>query len=844
MIRILFALNIAFFSVSVASADEALERYFAGLRDRQLYFVAESFGLGRLAETNLLDAERITLAVELSRTYCHHATTVLDAERSTYWQQATQVLERVRDTLPQHPRLIELDVQDAMVPVSRVEFLTHQLALYPNNRKLRSQVATTAESAIEKLTSVEDRLNRIKPQPDSVDAFDLWELKSLRQSVWLALGTTWQHHADVTDAAGSRSQSAKWLEACAREKADVELPARARVAWAGQLREQGEWNRAERLLQTVAESHPSAEIADSVLVERVRLLLAEGKAPDAAELLQKHRQRVSQVSGELSFWHVHTLAELRRITVEKGQPAETQQLERLIRDAVERTDVLIGGYWAARSHRVWKNIQSDIQYGPEISKIVRHAEAAVAEADWSLAQKRYESAIEKAIERNRREVIFELSDTRASLLIRQGKYAIAAEGLATLVMEFPDQPRTAELDLLRAICLGKVYQQQPTSANRETYSMTLQTHLKKFPQSPTTAEARWMLGSLQEARLQHTEALNYYEAIPLEHPRGPFSRTAAARCQFKIVRWLETLERREQDASRKQAIVEKRAEWERRAIQQLTQWMTPFPETATDQNAWQAEIAVWLARLNLERNPPRFAAAEDALAKVVRAESQSSTKSNRWQQVVDLAVVERIHAFAGRQRFSDALAVANAIPQIEPKRRLELLRQLQKLEVEAEDSTQRQWGKLLLSIAEPLEDARETLDQTDLQTIDLALAQALTLVGQSERAAKIYSRLTAKGMVDPEVMAAAARNLNRETDAESLARAQTYWQRVEKMTQPGTDAWFAARFHNLELMLRTGNVAEFRKLMQVTTILHPQLGGPKWRSKFQQLEKQAPRKSR
>ena len=835
---------------SATSADDALTQYFEGLRDRQLFFVAESYGLGRLAETNVLTSERIAVAVELSKTYCDHATMVSDAERVEYWQRAEQVVNDLRGTLSQHPRAIELHMQAALVPASRAKFLTKQLALYPENRQLRTQVESVTQTAIDELQTVAENLNAMEPRPGVVDSLDLWELKSLRQAVWLALGTAWQNHADATGDSQSLTQAAKWLETAAREKADAEWTARARIAWAANLRRQKQWNHAERLLQTVAESQPSIEIADSALVERVRLLLAEGKSPDAAELLQKRRQHVSRVSGELAYWHVVTLAALRQVTVEKNQPAETQKLTQLIRDAVQRTDVLIGGYWSARSQQVWSQIEAETRYGPEIAKRIRQAETAEAQNNGPIALQRYENAIEMAERSNRRDVVFELNDTRASLLIRQQRFADAADALATTVAEFPDRPRTAELDLLHAICLGKLYQQTPTAESREAYSQALQSHLEDFSQSATSAEARWMLGSLQEARLQHTDALQYFRAIPLDHPRGPIARVAAARCYLKIVRWLDSLGRQTDDPSRQQSIAEKRSEWERHAIQELSQWITPFPETPTAKNSWQAETAVWLARLQLERIPPRYAAADEALAQVFQVGEvfqdgeEASTVSERWQVVMTSAAVDRVLALAGEHRFSDAKAAAERLHRSSLARRLELLRRLQSLEDDTPDALKKAWGELLLIVAAPLDTDRDTFNPTDQQTIDLAMAQAYSAVGQSTRAGKIYRRLIENGTVDAEILASAAENLNQETDPKALARAQAYWQRAEKTSPPGSDAWFAARFHNLDLMLRRGNIADFRKLLGVTKILHPDFGGPNWQAKFEQLEREALEKSR
>ena len=353
MIQFYLPIFIVLANVAWASADDSLERYFQGLRDRQLFFVAESYGLGRLADANVLASERIAVAVQLAKTYCEHATIAAESERAEYWERAKQVLAEVRGTSSRHPRVVELNLQAAKIPADRAEFLGRQLALYPDDSELRADAEITVETAIQQLITVEESLRQMKPQP-AVDSLDLWELKSLRQTVWLALGRTWLLRAEITDEAGALAESAKWLEQATHEKADRELTARARIAWAANLRRQQQLGQAERLLQAVSESQPSLEIADMVVVERVQQLLAEGNSPDAAELLQKHRQRTSRVSGELAFWHVKTMTALRKVTVDKQQTAETERLEQLIHDTAERAEILIGGYWSVRCQRIWQ----------------------------------------------------------------------------------------------------------------------------------------------------------------------------------------------------------------------------------------------------------------------------------------------------------------------------------------------------------------------------------------------------------------------------------------------------------------------------------------------------------
>src|SRR5262245_30305276 len=78
---------------STSMADEEASRYFAELRRRHLFRVAEAYCLHQLERSSLDNETRADLTLELSRTFIEHARNAPRAEQGDLWQRAAQLLD-------------------------------------------------------------------------------------------------------------------------------------------------------------------------------------------------------------------------------------------------------------------------------------------------------------------------------------------------------------------------------------------------------------------------------------------------------------------------------------------------------------------------------------------------------------------------------------------------------------------------------------------------------------------------------------------------------------------------------------------------------------------------------
>src|SRR5687767_4672862 len=90
----------------VASADSRDQQYIAGLRQRRLFELAETYCQQRLAAANLDDVNRADLTIELVRTYALHALHQPPAEREAWFKRAHYLAAEYVRTKPTRAVLI------------------------------------------------------------------------------------------------------------------------------------------------------------------------------------------------------------------------------------------------------------------------------------------------------------------------------------------------------------------------------------------------------------------------------------------------------------------------------------------------------------------------------------------------------------------------------------------------------------------------------------------------------------------------------------------------------------------------------------------------------------------
>jgi tetratricopeptide (TPR) repeat protein len=129
------------------------------------------------------------------------------------------------------------------------------------------------------------------------------------------------------------------------------------------------------------------------------------------------------------------------------------------------------------------------------------------------------------------------------------------------------------------------------------------------------------------------------------------------------------------------------------------------------------------------------------------------------------------------------------------------------------------------------------LNDADRKAANVLLANSSLADGRADTAAAQFENALAERPHDKDLLVQAAASLASSDDPQAIAQARDYWRRLESLESPGSDAWFKARLKVIETSLALGDVAEARKLLTVTRLLHPQLGGGEMKAEFEAVQR-------
>ena len=857
-------MSIVLWLSTTATADETHTRYFEQLRQRGLFSLAEGEALSRLTTQGLSLAARTSFSIELSRTFTEHAGFVSDEQREELWERARTIIQELLDRDRLNPRSVLLEGQLASVSVSEGDWQRAERALRPFDDQLLNRAKTACTHAIERLQAIEKRLT--EPARDAgskrppADGPTGYELRSLLHQVRFQLGQTFCNLAELAPVASpERAAHAASAEQSLRKLtgvADEPLQTRARILLVACMRLKGEPERAFEALNAMEKSDlkPIDSVLDELTAERARVLMELEQYPEAAELLMKTRSKRQRLTGELWFLQTRTLIALRDITRAKQQETLSERLGDQILTTIQRSEEQVGGFWARRCRQLWDNSQTAQKYGPELDALMQQARSSFTAGRIDTALSEYASAEAAARKNDQSDLAMELGFTRASILLDQKRNEDAAAEFLRLSTEYPTHKRAASAHLLGAYALGRFYDEKKSQPRREAYTEALDQHLKTYPQDPTVNEARFLKAQLEEQRFQATQALPLYLDVEPGHTRASEAISGAARCYETILRRM--IERRLPTR-----------DFESEAIGTLTKFLSRSGKSIDSWTDTHAEVALRLISILLmdpsedvtrtDTTPPqegglkkgitprpstRLAQASQWLDQVMayqdkrRADADSINAVTSLQQRIDplrVIILSRTGKSDEADRLLKSLIASPAVL-------LFVMEGLSRFASTAEPNERARTAWLQLKAAEQLLPQKEKLSPGQRIQLDRSLAAAYLATGQANKGVETMKRLASASLKDVEVQRAIAVQLSDTNDNDGFSLAQQCWRRVESLSPPGSPEWMTARLGALRATVKLKQTEEARKLLQVTKILYPDLGGEPFAGQFEALERDLP----
>ncbi len=802
---------------TVAHADDA--SFVAQLRQQRLYRLADSYCRRQLARQDLTPQRRARLAVELSRTIAERAYTLPPSQREPLWQQALDIAHQYAAQLAESGWTPLLTMQASLVQLARAESLTQQAALATAGDSQRDAAREDLRAVLRELHALDQQITGIlRPSPATHGTTGMSEAELRR----LQLSARFQrarasrlqgetYPAGSADRVAAVRTALNLLTPLARLNDDEPLAFESRVAEVACHRLMGNFNTAIELLEQYSSRHLPDPVRVAFRVERVRTLVASGQLAAAIELLPRLEPEAAVVSPDWELARLETYVAAWRAADVRSDGADSARWQQAAVEVADQIEREYGGEWGQRATALLARSVVDAGTHSQLTALARAAAGLYRGGQLDDALAAYDQARQRALAGGETTQAFELGLTAAAIENERKNYAAAAERYLQLALGAPAHPRAAEAHLMGAFDLALAAKQsQPVDAALlEQYVASLAEHLQRWPSSPTAARARLWLARVRSQQGEWREAISLYSGIPSDaEDFAAALREIAACCDG-------ALDNLSEDARRDELLTE------------VTNWLTRAITTGDGRlpERWsttQREALLALARFRLRHQPEKLAELQPVL------EAAGAGATTEWLAEARLLVAVSTIASG------DVNAATTMLDQMRldsPEVQLEILVGIDQIARQMPPEQKSQLAGVQVQLAEAIAPYEQRLGEAQRRAWKLSWARALAALGQADQALAHFQDVIELAP-DEEVLEDCAALLAQRGDHQSLEAALPIWRQLEQTATSGSPRWFRAKYQMALAHHSLGAPERAAKIIRVTQVLHPELGGPEQREQF------------
>ena len=814
VVTLLFAVGEA----AIAADRSSDQRFLAGLRQRRLFLLAESYCTGRLAEQDLPHSRRAELVIELSLTLSERAVNSAPSQREPLWQRARQVTEDFTRQHPQSPRLMLVRFQGALVPLIRGELTRQESQVAASGSQPVDDARSSLSTAIRLLKELQEdaeqelrRRNvptRAEPAGDDPDQLTIHALSTLLDNVRYQLARAYRNQGqcyadDSPDWSNSLSLAAEMLGQLAKHDTSDPLAWKSRLEELVCYRLLADYPTAGAKLDAVTAEKPPPEIALRARAEQLHLALAIGDVPRAIGLLSAGRELDGVTSSELDFAILKTYLAAWQGASESNDNQKASQWQTKADEMVRLIQNRHGPYWTRRAQMLLSGYVRTLP-GGDLNVWTQAAEDAYHGKRYDDALTAYDRARGLAQQQGDLDQAFKLAKAAADVERLRGRHQEAINRYRQLATATPGDPRAANAHLFAAYHAGQAAK-SGTAGCLDQYVGLLMEHLEIWPAGETVDEVRWSLGRLREYQRDWPAAIEQYQAVSPDFRQYSEAVEAAIRC---YPAYLDQCQAASQGAEQ---IAVSAADWLESLIfnpqQQLPQHWSPPARAA----------AVAAARIRLNYTKDGFGRAEFILTAALDAAVDAP---DEWKSAARTLLV---FSLAGQGLPDEAANVLRRISAAKPDDLLDMLKGISRIAADADPQVRSGLAKLALDAVDLARAGRSELSQSKQRDLRLIEARALADSGRVDDALKAYLQLAKAYPDDGQVQEAyASRLLAAGTDRSSQEAALAKWRELEKRSRPGTERWFRAKLSIALLHHLMGNDQQAERIINLVQLLHPE----------------------
>ncbi|MBN2217831.1 MAG: hypothetical protein JW719_10705, partial [Pirellulales bacterium] len=396
-----------------------------------------------------------------------------------------------------------------------------------------------------------------------------------------------------------------------------------------------------------------------------------------------------------------------------------------------------------------------------------------------------------------------------------GRHGQAADHYRRWALAAADQPQAPEVHIEAVRNLAQAVKQRPDNG-LDDFVALLEEHLARWSAAATAGEARWLLAGARRYQRDWPRAIAAYEAIGPGDARFAEAVDAAGQCCEARLTEL---------AAQPQAA--------RTMAAQSAAWFESIVAAESNRSDKRLSPAVrravlWAARLRLAS-----AGGYEQVRRLLADALAATGGDDPWCREVETLLMV---AQAGGGRVDEAGRTLERLAAADPAALADLVDRLQRLGNNTATEVDRQrLAALQLRAVDLLSRRQSELAPGERIAFARAHAAALAASGRRDEALQRYAPLVRAQPDDAKLGEAYAQLLAAGADRRSREAALVEWRRLESRSKPGSPRWFRAKYAIAELHLALGRPDRARKMIELLVLLHPDLGGPAMKARFEQL---------
>ena len=816
---------------AVAAEQSDDQQFLAGLRERGLYQLAETYCLDRLADPQLAVGDRARLVIEMSLSLADRAINSAPGERGPLWERSGRVVDEFVEQVPDSPLVALVRLQAALAILSRGELARQEAQVVTDNQGLIEEARSTLRIAIRRLNELaEDVANQLRGESgsgrpssaaDDAGRMNQYQLVALQKNVRYQLARALRNQGesyepDSADRANSLTQAAGLLNPLAGLEATDPLAWKSRIDEIVCYRLLAEYATAARKLDALVAAKPPPQVALEALAQRIELVLAIDRLDEAVKLLLAGRELQGANSPKLDYAWLQTFLEAWRAAAESGDQQTAAGWQTKATEMVRLIERLHGPYWMRRAEMLLAGYVQASPGGGDLDMRVRAAESSYRSGQFDEALSAYDGAQSLARQQGDQARAFELGYVAAAIQHTRNRHPEAMRRYRELALAMTDNPKASQAHAL-AIYHAQQIARSGSPQSLDDYVGLLEEHLENWPGEPTAQDVRLRLGKLREHQRNWPQAIEAYRAVSPGSDEFSDAVESAGRC------WRSYLDQRLAASEPVDRAAAEAAAWFESLVlgpqQRMPEKLSPVARSAL----------LTAAGLWLNYTDSGFDRAERLLSAALSAAPDAPPE---WKSTAKAMLVFCLAGQGRRQEAADAL---KQISTGTPDQLLDLLKGLSRVAAAARPEVKAELAQLELQAIELLLPRRSDLDQSGQRSLDHLKAQALADAGRTDEALDAFRWLANVHTRDGEIQESYARLLSGKRDRRSLQEALLKWRELEKKSQSGSERWFRAKYEVALLHYRLGDRQQAEKIISLLAVLHPELGGPAMKPRFTAL---------